>query len=61
MPSVKELFDLARQCYAESNRGLNPHARKSLRDKGDQYWQKGDELRRIEIIRGVFPNDKKIG
>jgi len=61
MPSVKELFDLARQCYAESNRRLNPYARESLRDKGDQYLQKGDELRRIEIIRGVFPNDKKIG
>jgi hypothetical protein len=38
---------------------LNPEAKKTLQDIGHQYVQKADELRRIEITRAVFPNDKK--
>jgi hypothetical protein len=61
MPNVRKLFDLARQCYAEANRTLNPDAKETLRETGDQYMQKADELRRTEIIQGVFPGDEKIG
>jgi uncharacterized protein (DUF2235 family) len=61
MPSVRELFDLARQYYAKSNQTLNPDVRDALRNRGDGYMQKADELRRVEIIRGVFPSDNKIG
>ena len=60
MPTVYELFDLATQCYAESNRTLNPEAKERLRKKGDRYIQKGDELRRIQIIQAVFPSDKTV-
>jgi hypothetical protein len=54
------LFDLARQYYVKSNYALNPDVREALRSKGDDCMQKADELRRFEIIRGVFPGDNKI-
>lgn len=60
MRSVSELFDLARRCYAESNRVPNSDMKEALRNKGDDYMQKADELRRIEIIQGVFPHGKRI-
>jgi hypothetical protein len=60
MPSVRELFDLARQYYVKSNYALNPDVREALRSEGDDCMQKADELRRFEIIRGVFPGDNKI-
>lgn len=60
MRSVRELFNLARRCYAESNRVLNSDVKEALRSKGDDYMQKADELRRVEIIQGVFPGDKKL-
>lgn len=60
MRTVRELFNLARRCYAESNRVLNADVREALRNKGDDYMQKADELRRIEIIQGVFPSDKRL-
>ena len=60
MPSVRELFDLARQYYAKSNHMLNPDVREALRSKGDDCMKKADELRRVEIIQGVLPSDKSI-
>lgn len=60
MSNVREMFDFARQCYTESNRTLNPDDRERLRNKGDKYIQKGDELRRIEIIRGAFSSDETV-
>jgi hypothetical protein len=59
MPSVGELFDLARQYYVKSNYAQNPDVREALRNKADGYMQKADELRRVEIVRGVLPSDKK--
>ncbi len=59
MPRIKELVELARQCYAQANGTANPEAKKTLQDIGNQYVQKADELRRTEIIRAVFPNEKK--
>ena len=61
MPNVRELFDLARQYYAKPNHTLHSDVREALRSKGDDYMQKADELRRVEIIQGVFPSDNKIG
>lgn len=61
MPSVRELFDLARQCYAESNRALNPDVREAPRNKGDSHMEKADELRRSETFQGAPPRDKEIG
>ncbi len=61
MPRIHELFELARQCYAQANGTLNPKAKETLQDMGDQYMQKADELRRTQIIQAVFPNDKKLG
>ena len=58
MPSVGELFSLARQCYAESNRMLNLDVKEALRNKGDDYMKKADELRWVEIIQGAFPGEK---
>lgn len=58
MPSVSELFCLARQCYAESNRMLNLDDKEALRSKGDDYMKRADELRWVEIIQGVFPGEK---
>ncbi len=60
MPSIQELFELAKQCYAQANGTLNPKAKETLRDMGDQYMQKADELRRIEIIQAVFPHGNKM-
>jgi hypothetical protein len=60
MSSVGELFGLARQYYVKSNDALNPDVKEALRSKGDDCMQKADELRRVEIIRGVFPSDNKI-
>ena len=60
MPSVRELFDLARQYYVKSNDALSPDVREALRSQGDDYMQKADELRRVEIVRGVFPGDRKL-
>jgi uncharacterized protein (DUF2235 family) len=60
MPSVRELFDLARQYYVKSNYTLNPEVREALRSKGDEFMQKADELRRIEIFQGGFPGTGKI-
>lgn len=60
MPSVRELFDLARQYYVKSNDTPNPDVREALRSKGDDYMQKADELRRVEIVRGVFPGNRKL-
>lgn len=60
MRSVRELFNLAKRCYAEPNRALNPDVKEALRNKGDDYVLKADELRRVEIIQGVFPTDKKL-
>jgi hypothetical protein len=61
VPRIHELFELAKQCYAQANGTLNPRAKETLQDKGDQYMQKADTLRRSEIIQAVFPNDKKAG
>jgi hypothetical protein len=60
MRSIRDLFDLARQCYAESNRVLNSDVKESLRKEGDEYMHRADELRRTEIIQGVFPSDRKL-
>ncbi|HET9717934.1 MAG TPA: hypothetical protein VFP60_17285 [Pseudolabrys sp.] len=60
MLKVRELFELAKTCYAESNRVSNPDVSEKLREKGDQYMRKADELRRIEITQGVFPSDKRV-
>ena len=61
MPRIHELFELAKQCYAQANGTLNPKAKEALQDMGDQYMQKADALRRSEIVQAVFPNDKKLG
>jgi hypothetical protein len=44
----------------KSNDTPNPDVREALRSKGDDYMQKADELRRVEIVRGVFPGDRKL-
>ena len=44
---------------ARMERQLNPEAKKTLQGIGNQYVQKA-EVRRIEIIRPVFPNDNKV-
>ena len=59
MPRIKELLTLAKQCYAQANYTLTPEAKKTFQNIGNQYAQKADELRRIEITRAVYPNDKK--
>ena len=58
MPRIHELFELAKQCYAQANGTLNPKAKKTLQEMGDDYMQKADELRRSETIQAVFPNEK---
>jgi len=60
MRSVRDLFNLARKCYAESNRVLNSDVKETLRKEGDEYMHKADELRRSEIVQGVFPSDRKL-
>jgi hypothetical protein len=59
MSHIKELLQLASQYYALANGTLNPEAKKTLQDIGNQYAQKADELRRIEITRAVYPNATK--
>jgi hypothetical protein len=41
----------------KSNDALDSDVNEALRSKGDDYMQKADEIRRVEIIRGVFPGD----
>src|SRR5450830_1837643 len=59
MTRIKEILTLAKLCYAQANDTLNPEAKKTLQDIGNQYAQKAEELRRIEITRAVFPATKK--
>jgi hypothetical protein len=42
----------------QANGTLTPEANKSLQEIANPYGQKNDELRRIEITRAVFPDDK---
>jgi hypothetical protein len=42
----------------QANGALTPEANKSLQESANQREQKNDELRRIEITRAVFPDDK---
>lgn len=58
MSSVGELFSLARQCYADSNHTLNLDVKEALRNKGDDYMKKADELRWVEIVHGVSPSEQ---
>jgi hypothetical protein len=58
MTRIKEIVTLAKLCYAQANDTLNPEAKKTLQDIGNQYAQKAEELRRIEITRAVFPATK---
>jgi hypothetical protein len=60
MPRIKELLELAKRCYAQANAALTPEAKKTFQYIGDQYVQKADELRRTEITRAVFPDEKKL-
>ena len=59
MPRIKELFELARQCYVQANQTLNPEAKKALQDIGAKYAQQADELRRIAVTRDEDTKDKK--
>jgi hypothetical protein len=59
MSRITEMLTLAKLCYAQANDTLNPEAKKTLQDIGNQYAQKADELRRIEVTRAVFPATKK--
>lgn len=59
MPHIKELFELARQCYVQANATLNPDTKEALLEMGAKYAQKASELSRVEITQAVFPNDKK--
>jgi len=60
MPRIRELFELARLCYAQASGTLDgPKAKKAFQDMGDQYIKKADELGRIELIQAVYPNKNK--
>ncbi len=61
MPSIRELFELAKQCYEQSNSTLDPKAKKIFEDMSEQYLKRADQLSRIETIQAVFPNVKKLG
>src|ERR1035438_3013543 len=59
MPRIRELFELARLCYAQASDTLNdPKAKNAFQDMGDQYIRKADELSRIELIQAVYLNKK---
>jgi hypothetical protein len=55
VPRIAELYELARLFYLQTNATSDPEAKKTLQDKGDQYLNEADELRRQQIIQAVFP------
>jgi hypothetical protein len=55
MPRVRELIELAKNCYAQANRTLNPQAKATFRDLGDKYLKEADDLRHYQIVQAVFP------
>jgi hypothetical protein len=55
MPRVRELIELAKNCYAQANGTLNPQAKATLRDLGDKYLKEADDLRHYQIVQAVFP------
>jgi hypothetical protein len=59
MLRIKELIELAKQSYALANDTLHPETKKGLQDLAAKYEQQANELRRIEVTRAVFPNEKK--
>ncbi len=61
MPRIPKLIELARQCFVQANSALNPEAKDKFQRMGEHYVQEADELRRTEVTRAVFPNDRKTG
>jgi hypothetical protein len=55
MPRVRELIELAKNCYAQANGTVNPDAKRTLRELGDQYLKEADDLRHYQIVQAVFP------
>ncbi len=59
MPRIRELLELAKQCFVQADGAPSPEAKDKFQKMGEHYVQEADELRRREITRAVFPNDKK--
>ncbi len=55
MPRVRELIDLAKNCYAQANGSASPDAKRTLRELGDEYLKQADDLRHYQIVQAVFP------
>jgi hypothetical protein len=55
MPRIRELIELAKNCYAQANGAANPGAEQTLRDLGDRYLKQADDLRHYQIVQAVFP------
>jgi hypothetical protein len=55
MSHIADLCELARLYYLQTNAALDhPEVKKILLDLGDRHLE-ADELRRLQIIRAVFP------
>ena len=60
MPHIRELLDLARQCYAQANGTTNPEAKQGLQDMGAEYAQKAMTFRSEGTTPAVFPSDSRL-
>lgn len=55
MPKVKELLDLARQCFRHAEICQNPQAAETLRELGKQYVAEAEKIEPNRVTRAVFP------
>ena len=53
---IKELLDLAKQCFRHADICRNTEAAATLRELGERYLNEAEELeRRQSVIPAVFP------
>ena len=59
MPRIRELFELARLCYAQANNTSDPKAKKAFQEIGAQYIKETEDFGQIKIVQAAFPTDQR--
>jgi hypothetical protein len=55
MPRLRELIELAKICCAQVNGTVNPDAKQTLREWGDNCLKQAGDLQDDQIVQAVFP------
>ncbi len=55
MSKVRELLNLAQECYAQARITINPETKRALTKMGDSYQKDADDLRRGQsVVQAAF-------